>query len=229
MRSQARKAITLLTICVVGFVLGFWVWRQRDQWSKQSLQPLRPENVPPNLGLDVEGVNGLVIRAHGKKQWELTAKKIRISKDRSLIQVEGLTKAVYYREEKPILTLAAKHLRFNSESRNLEISGGVWIQTIHSLNITTSFVRWIAAEKRILCPRGASASVKGLVFKTSLVSFFPETNRLECPRSVRVAFGRGGFMQADRLTADVATETVDLIGNIFCRARVGRLKMPFSL
>jgi hypothetical protein len=207
-----------------------WVWKSREPLPRQaSLPPLAPEDIPTDLGLEIKGVNGLIIRSKGKKEWELTAKKITISKDKSLIEVEGLQKAAYFRDDREVLNLSADRLRFNSLSRNLELIGHVRLTTLHGLLLTTSRVLWDSGKRRILCPEGVEAGIKRLLFKTDFLSFDPRRGIVDCPQEVRLTFGRGGFMRARRLSANLFTEMVDMSGGVYCRARVGKLKIPFSL
>ncbi|NCO36709.1 MAG: hypothetical protein AUJ92_03915 [Armatimonadetes bacterium CG2_30_59_28] len=229
MKGLSRQiGITVLLLAMVGVTL--WVWQQREPpEAAKSLSPLSPADIPSDLGLEIAGVNGLIIRSNGKKQWELTAKKIAVSKDKTLIEVDDLQKAAYFRAGKEVLNLSASRLRFNSQSRNLEIIGNVRLNTIHGLILTTSRVLWDSGKRRITCPKAVEARVKRLFFKTVFVSFEPDTARLTCPREVRMTFGMGGFMRANRLSANLTTEIVDLTGSVFCKARIGKLKMPFSL
>lgn len=229
MRSRNHNKYLAGILTLAAIVVTVVVWWQREHPGGGAPRLLPPGKAPSDLGLEVAGVNGLIIRANGKKQWELTAKKITVSKHRDLIEVKDLSRAIYYRNEKPLLTFSAKRLRFNLETRNLEITGQVSVQSIHGLMMTTSLVRWDAAHRKLVCPRGVEARVKRLAFKTNLVILTPDSDRLTCPNPVRVTFGGGGFLRANRLVANLASETVEMIGGVFCKARIGPLKLPFSL
>jgi len=214
-----RNLFLCLTVAVLSSLITWELaTRRRHLEGAQAPSPSKPKppeapELRPTEKIRAEKVS-LTVRSGGKKLWELEAKEVVLSKDEQTLIVEGLDRAVLYKQGKPYLTVTAERARANNVTKTVVVEGGVKAVTADGLLIRTERIEWDDKERKLLCPGEVVVSGKGVTVSTRSVAFYVEKGLLVCPSPVEAWTPEGGRLFAQKLRADVKRGILTLEGKV---------------
>lgn len=209
------------TVIIARYVASTREKRSEGSLTRRAASPAQPD-------IEAKGIHELIVRERGHKVWLLRADKVKVGAEPSIVVVDGLREATYFRNDQPVMTLSASMLRLNRKTRNLALSGQIRVTTPQGLNLQTQTVFWSASKKQIWCPGKVVAVIGGMFFQTKGLRFYPERHRVECSSAVLVSWSNSE-LRADRLTLDIESQVADLAGNVFMKTHMATIAAPFSL
>ena len=147
--------------------------------------PARPSHIPIYTAPGTElSLTRVVGREAGQRRWEFRAKRIKRSVDGLVFTADEIEEGRIYDRDRVRCTFSAGRARYEFPGRRLVISGGL--------------TGWLANGEVTFTAAEAEADLRG--------------NTLTIPSPVKVE-GKEVNLTADRLTANLAEETVTLSGH----------------
>lgn len=83
----------------------------------------------------------------GKKQWQIKAEYVEVSKDRRITTFHKIISGYFYKDKKEVLIFKGEKAVYDSLTSNLEISGNIEIVSKENLILNTSYLFWDANKK----------------------------------------------------------------------------------
>jgi len=179
-------------------VFGLWLW------SDDKDSDLVATHDAP--AIEVEGAESIIVREAGRKVWEFSAD--RIVSERDYVTATNVRRAVYYRDEKPYLRLAARNVRLNQQTRDLVANGTVQASGPHGFTVRTERAVWKHRARLLQCPLAVRATLRGLTFHTTELSYDTKLGQLSCPRVVQVD-SKHAQLRGDGAVVDVKRQRVE--------------------
>lgn len=136
-----------------------------------------------SISLEVKGIT-LVGRSKGKKQWEIRAENIQLSRDKNLTTFSGISKGVFFKDGKEVLNFKADAGKYNSVNNNLEIWGNIQIISSEGVNLFCDKLSWKGGCEKLFTDSG-----------------------------VKLNFDNN-FLEGKVLIADVKMQTIEIKGGI---------------
>ncbi|MCS7252877.1 MAG: LPS export ABC transporter periplasmic protein LptC [Armatimonadota bacterium] len=157
--------------------LLFCVWRLYPRNAKLEQTQLR--NKPrPDIAVKFERIRGLKIRSDGETIWELSASVIKVNRQRTMTEVDGLKEAIYYTSGKPLLRVTAEHATWNMVTNDIEVRGNVTVRTEMGLQMRMERVVWRDRERILEIPCRVVGDSERLRFVTMRVLYMPMQHHL---------------------------------------------------
>ena len=179
MMSQNRRLERigiLLAVLMSGAALGLEVQQRLASAPKPSppsppanaTQPLHPTTTPdgeilplpvPEDGKEILGKGKDLIRIQGvhsgRKQYELTAQRLVLTRDESKTAVEGIRGTLIGNDGKPAAAFTADRAVMHMQSKDLDVEGQVHVESLDredKVIFSTRNMHWSARDERLTCP-----------------------------------------------------------------------------
>ncbi len=201
---------------------GLWLTARRITSGHFPAVPLAPEIKVRFERVVLRG------RAQGDRRWELHADSVQVTRDQRLTRLDGVRQATLYAGDKPELSVKAKWAQLESPSRDMELGGGVEMRSSRGLVLRTERLRWRAQQERL----DSAGAVKLTIGDTrppepsgrASISaphacYLAQRQQVVCDGGVTIEQG-AGYLGGERLTADLAAQTLELAGGVRMRLRV---------
>jgi lipopolysaccharide export system protein LptC len=214
-----------LFFLVVLAALSGSYWWQRQLPERDVRRVVAPVPSPPRSPSVIAEDVDLKIREQGKLVWQLTIAKAHVPTDNSTAWATGLKRGVYFRDDKPYLTVTAGQLHYNPATQNIVVRDCIAVNGTDGFSLKTTQLRWDKQLRRIVCPDAAWIQVNDLAIQTPKVFFYPDEKKLVCPDGVTV-IGKNAQLRGDRLAANLDTAQVDIEGNVQGVFRIQRTRRP---
>ena len=145
----------------------------------------------------------------GKPIWEAMLKRLELKDDQATVELEEGT--IFDKAGQAAVRLTAKKWKYDLNSKDFEIEGNVRIVSKRGIAFKTQKVKWINAQRDLVCPGPVTAIHKNAVIRTSKLVFHTASDRVECPTKVTITTQatRGSARSG---TLDLKTQTMDLKG-----------------
>ncbi|MCS7225317.1 MAG: hypothetical protein NZ959_12320 [Armatimonadetes bacterium] len=109
-------------VALVGVLLLF---------PRRAEPPEPVPQIPPEPAIQVEGVEGLVLKREGRKVWELYVDRVTLTKDETKAWATGVRKAIYYGPDgKKVMTVSADSLTYDGVSGEVVLSGRIKLAAV---------------------------------------------------------------------------------------------------
>jgi LPS export ABC transporter protein LptC len=210
MRTALWAVIALTAAAAVG---GLWLTASRIAPEAQPRLPVAPEI---QIKFDRITVRG---RAEGDRYWELEAKSIEVTRDQSITRLEGLRRATLYAGDKPQLTARAQWAALRSPSRDMELGGGVEVESDAGLLLRTESLRWDAQRERLASAGPVEMELGDTRVTAARAYYVAEGERIVCDGDVQIRQGEN-YLTGEKLSADLRAETLEVAGGVRMRVRV---------
>ncbi|MEK6591277.1 MAG: LPS export ABC transporter periplasmic protein LptC [Nitrospinota bacterium] len=90
----------------------------------------------------------LVEKRSGQKEWELLAKRAELDKSINKINLVDIKATFYPADKRPIIVSSKKGI-VNNESKDIELSGDVFIKSDDGYKLNTEHLLWIASQRML--------------------------------------------------------------------------------
>ncbi len=191
--------------------------------------PTPAANRPRAPGVALTEVASVVLRdERDRKQWEFRAERIEVSDDRNHTLIRGLKQGVYFRDGKPLTTFRADEVDYDAVTKRLVIRGNVTAEDKRGFSLSAPMLTWSPEERKFVASGDITGAVKDLKFATTALSLWPDSERLDCPQTVR-ATSNSTELSSRRLTANLKTQRVqmtDVEGTVAVRRRPAEPVVP---
>ena len=221
----SRKRGWLVAGALAALLLSVLAYGIRRTWPTLPLDQPATE-VPAELGLKFEDIK-VVQRSQGKVDWELAAQSVEVSKDRQITNLSGIKRGVYYREGKPELSVTARRVRLNSQTKNMVVEGEVMVSDQRGMVLRTAKVQWIDAEQKLVCPESVEVQLGSTQFKTKKLYYLAQERKLVCPAGVELTTG-DNRLKGNKMVAHADSDEVEISGNVQMKVKVDEIGKVFS-
>jgi hypothetical protein len=102
----------------------------------------------------------LVGRSEGRTVWSFQARTIDLSRDRRLATFKGVTRGTLLADGRPIASLSAGKVVYNTYTRNVSAPGSAEFQLTDGPSFRVRDVYWNAAKSKLVC-RGVDMELAG--------------------------------------------------------------------
>lgn len=194
MMSQNRRLERigiLLAVLMSGAALGLEVQQRLASAPKPSppsppanaTQPLHPTTTPdgeilplpvPEDGKEILGKGKDLIRIQGvhsgRKQYELTAQRLVLTRDESKTAVEGIRGTLIGNDGKPAAAFTADRAVMHMQSKDLDVEGQVHVESLDredKVIFSTRNMHWSARDERLTCPNPVEVTQPGVLLRGS--------------------------------------------------------------
>ncbi|OGV96227.1 MAG: LPS export ABC transporter periplasmic protein LptC [Nitrospinae bacterium RIFCSPLOWO2_02_FULL_39_110] len=82
----------------------------------------------------------------GNREWELVAKMAEFDKSKNKINLEDI-KAIFYPADRKPITVSSKKGIMDNKSKNIELSGNVFIKSDDGYKLNTENLKWVASRR----------------------------------------------------------------------------------
>ena len=163
----------LLAVLMSGAALGLEVQQRLASAPKPSppanaTAPLPPATTPdgellplpvPEDGKEILGKGKDLIRIQGvhsgRKQYELTAQRLVLTRDESKTAVEGIRGTLIGNDGKPVAAFTAERAIMHMQTKDLDVEGQVLVESLdreEKVVFSTRNMHWSARDERLTCP-----------------------------------------------------------------------------
>lgn len=220
-RRQLLAALIALGLFTLVFgAVGIWSLRGRERMGG----PRGPRDV--EVVLDQTTLQIWVPRGgelHLAAQ--LWANRITISRDRSIIRLEGIPDVVVYREDKRFLLGSADGATYDQQTKELRVQGNVQTRSAdNGIRLVSEQLNYFGRSELILVPRAVTMYLKKAVMKTSTLSIDVRRQLLTVPRKLTFQSEGQGTLVADSAQGDLHEQRVSLLGQVVMNVRVRDIK-----
>ena len=197
---KLQRIATVTGLLVTVVVFGWWL-------SSDEAGP--GHNVAPEApAVEVEGAQSIIVREQSRKVWEFSAERIILSADKIHATATNVRRGIFYRDGKPYLHLRATSVSLNQQTRDLVAHGAVHVSGADDFSVRTERAVWNHRLRRLQCPVAVRATLRGLTFQTSELSYDAQRGRLSCPRPVQVD-SKHAQLRGSGVVADVQHQRVE--------------------
>lgn len=208
-------AIFFIAAAVASYVLWhLHISRPRSQQARFYTKP------SSDAAIELERIKGLKIRSKGRTLWELTIDGVRINKQRTMAQINGLAEAVYYASGKPLLMVSAKHAIWNMLTNEIKVWGDVAVRTESGLQMMMERVIWRDRDCLLEIPCKVIGESERLRFITMRVIYMPI--------KMHLSLCDGVFARTSDVQFQCSRLDVDLKGNEYVAYPPVRLVVHLS-
>lgn len=207
----SRWAAVILVVAMAGG--GLWLSARRIMHRQLPPPPVAPEIQVRFEHLIVRG------RATDDRRWEIEAESVELTRDQRWTRLNGLRRATLYAGDQPQLSARAKWARLESPSRNMELGGGVEVTSPSGLVMHTAGVHWQADEERLDSAGPVHIAIADTTVEAPRFSYLAQREQIVCAGGVRIKQGPN-HLCGDKLTMDLAAETLEIAGNVGMRVQV---------
>jgi len=200
-RAAAVGAAGLLALGLLGLYL-----RQRPAG--------RGPGISPGVSLELHQVTARG-RAGGNREWRLKARRVQVSRDRTVTRLFDIREAVLQAGEVAELHLRAPQARLNTLTGNLEVAGPVRIAG-EGWRLRAGGLRWLAGVERGVALGPLTVYLGDTVIRTDKAYYLAGPRVIACPQGVRIS-GPDGDLSGRRLTVDLEREEYVLEGGVTMR------------
>lgn len=130
----------------------------------------------------------------GKKEWEIVAENIEVSKDKRINYFKKIKRGTFFYQDKKSLYFKADSAIFYAYSKQLEIKGNIKLWNKEGVSLETEEINYVASK-----------------------------NQLIIPREVRIRM-KENSLRADKMVGDIKMESLMLEGNIIAKLQVEIVK-----
>ena len=167
-----------------GAALYFVFSSPADSVSQQNAIDSLPLTQSENLKL-------LQLRdASGQLSFEMSARLITIGADHNTATADDVTRAVYYQNGQPSLTLSAKKVVLNQLTRDVQATGNVSATGKDSFFVKSERVTWTQKTQNLYSPVAVKAGLRGNTFEAPKLAYNIKTSVLHCPEQSRAVVGQ---------------------------------------
>ncbi|MFA4029956.1 MAG: hypothetical protein GDYSWBUE_001292 [Candidatus Fervidibacterota bacterium] len=146
--------------------------------SPKTKQPQSHAELRRDVAVEFERIRGLKIRSHGETLWELKANTIRVNRQRTLTEVDGLKEAIYYASGRALLRVSAKRAAWNMITNDIDVYGDVTVRSEAGLTMTMERITWRDRERVLEIPCRVIGDSDRLRFVTMRVIYMPMEHHL---------------------------------------------------
>ena len=198
--AKLRRIATVTGLLVTVVVFGWWLWSDEEDPDRTA--------APDVPAFEVEGAQSIIVREQGRKVWEFSAERIVLSADKTYATATNVRRGVFYRDGKPYLHLRATSVRLNQQTRDLVASGAVHVSGADEFSVRTERAVWNHRLRRLQCPVAVRATLRGLTFQTSELSYDAKRGQITCPRPVQID-SKHARLRGSGAVADVRRQRVE--------------------
>ena len=220
MRWGFPRDAALAAVAAVLLLAGGLTWLARER--VRVVPPARPTPIMP---ADIQMRLGKV-RLHGvskgKLIWEVEAENFDLLKDRPLLRISGLKKAVILNGTTSELTLTADALERNTLTGEMTVQGQVTV-TGKSLLLRTPYASWDPAREVLLFPGRFSAQFGDFTLSSMGATQYDVKANLLVSRGGVLLAMPGGTIRAGSINVNLATHAYTLDDGVVAEFNVGAL------
>ena len=211
MRVALWPAIIALTAATAAG--GLWLTARRIAPRQAPSSPVSPDVEVKFERITVRG------RAHGDRRWELEARTVELTKDRRLARLQGLRRATLYADGQPQLYARAEWAQLESPAGDIQLGGGVELTSPRGLVLRARSLRWHAEQERLDSAGPVEMEVGEAMVTAPRAYYLAAGEKMICGDGVEIR-QQDSYLSGDKLTADLAAETLDIEGGVRMRLRV---------
>lgn len=163
------------------FVYGIFFWPDTEK-------PKTPDNVPTTEPISRSIGTRVKYKDKGQTVFELEAKSIVSGAGQITAIAEGVTRAIYYRDGKPLLTMKAERVELR-QMAEAEATGQVSATGADGFSVQAERVLWSRPEQRLSVPSPVVATLRGNKFTAPELSYDLKNKVLLCPRTATAQVG----------------------------------------
>jgi LPS export ABC transporter protein LptC len=209
-----RKALwSVIALTVAAAVAGLWLTAHRIAREQPPSASVAPEVQVKFEHITLRG------RAQGDRRWELEANSIELTKDRSLTRLTGLRRATLYAGSRPQLSVRAAWAALHSPSRDLELGGGVEVESAQGLRLRTDALSWRAEQERLVSAGPVKMAMGDTSVEAARAYYLAQQERIICDGGVKIEQGQN-YLTGDKLIADLRDQTLEIAGGVRMRVRM---------
>lgn len=135
------KAVLIVIICLSTFSVAFYLVKN----LKGKEISLKVNDINIDCDLKLQKVH-LVERKKDRKEWELEANSTEFFDSEKTTHLECV-KLKFFPENQKEVTIIGDKGKFNTETKNMEISGNVVVSSLDGYSLKTDSLKWIASKK----------------------------------------------------------------------------------
>lgn len=128
--------------------------------------------------------------ADGNMSFEMSARLITIAGDNVTATADDVSHAVYYEKGNPSLTLSAKKVKLNQQTRDVEATGQVSATGQDGFFVKAERVLWTQRSSELHSPVTVRAGLRGNTFEAPKLSYNIKSGLLRCPEQSRATMGQ---------------------------------------
>lgn len=207
--SPQRALWALVIIAIVAAMPRFFRWLRHDD------EPAILNDPALNSGpaVSARGMEMTERDPNGQRTWYVKARKLEVSLDKRYVIATGLERGVYFRDDKPYLTVTAPRVRFDQTTRDWHAPADFTVHGPDGLVLKSRDATWNNALKTLDCPQRVVAQLKGSTIEASQVTYHAGLNELRSTQPVTLKAQEIEARGASAV-ADLKNQTVRLKGDI---------------
>ncbi len=140
-----------------------WSFLYLKDWHPFGSAEARLGNGRQELFIVFKGAK-LVGRSNGKKVWAFDTRTIEMSQDHQFATFSGVTKGVLMKDGKPLASLAAGKVVYNTISRNVLVPGGADFMLKGGPSFKVRDILWDGSKSVLHCKGGVDGTLGGSTF-----------------------------------------------------------------
>ena len=178
----------------------------------QGPTPNQPED-EGGPSIQAEGVQSIILRQKGEIVCEVSAKRVTVAEDKKSLIAEDVQGGTLYHEAKPALKITARRVRFEQQSGDVKIFGGVNARG-DNFNLQAPSAIWSHQKGNLTWPERSQATWRGVNFFAAGAFYDAQSKVLVCPQEVRASVPERVDLYAASARASAATRLVSLDGGV---------------
>ncbi len=210
MKKSTRLVIAIITALIAGG-LGYWLVQTRSSVPDASTSP-GPEASTASGPAGTATIGESTIRHSpgGRLAWKVKLDNIRLQSGGASVAAQGVREALIYDGKgKPLVRMTANTMSGNTRTRDLEVKGNVRVVSPEGAVFDTQVVRWVQAQKKIVCPETVTMRNKDTAVTALSAEFHVAQDLVKTTSKVQMTVGNNS-VTGQGLTYNIKTEDFTL-------------------